>query len=136
MVTIQQISKERIRLSFVSYYHYVIRDNRLEDIPGVVRYDAGKYCIAPLSSLPFLRAEFDGEIYYKTPLWKLLGQSEPEKTQISYFGPEPDVPSLALKPYDYQSEGIKFMIDRLNNEGFVLNGDGVGLGKTFRLSVR
>ena len=132
MVTIQQISKEYIRLSFVSYYHYVIRDNRLEDIPGVVRCDARKYCVVPLSSLPFIRAEFDGEIYYKTPLWKLLGQSEPEKAEIKFFGPEPDVPSLALKPYEYQNEGIKFMIDRLNNEGFVLNGDGVGLGKTLQ----
>lgn len=127
MLTIQQIAKEYIRLSFVSYYH---DNHRLDDIPGIVKHDDRKYCVAPISSLPYIRAEFDGEIYYRTPLWKLLGEKEPEKRTIEYLGPEPTVPELTLKPFDYQAEGIKFMIDRLNNEGFVLNGDGVGLGKT------
>lgn len=111
----------------MSYYH---DNHRLDGIPGVVKNDKGKFCVAPIQSLPFIRAEFDGEIYYKTPLWKLLGQERPEKRPVEYLGPEPVVPALALKPYDYQIEGIKFMIDRLNNEGFVLCSDAVGLGKT------
>ena len=116
-------------LSFMSYYHY---NHRVDDIPGVIKYDDRRVCVAPIECLPYIRAEFDEEIYFKTPLWKLLGQKEPEKRPIEYLGPEPKIPSLALKPFDYQAEGIKFMIDRLNNVGFVLNGDGVGLGKTLQ----
>lgn len=129
MVTIKQINKNYIMLSFMSFYHY---NERVDGIPGIYKDYEKKICYAPISSLPFIQAEFDGEIFYKTPLWKLRGESEPAREKILYYGPEPEVPKLALKPFDYQIEGIKFMIDRINNEGFVLNGDGVGLGKTLQ----
>ena len=37
-------------------------------------------------------------------------------------------PTLKLKPYDYQDYGIRFMIDKILKNGFVLNADDVGLG--------
>ena len=113
----------------MSDYHYRYR---LRDIPGAAYYEDRKVWVFPMMSLPYLRAEFDGEIYFRTPLWKLLGEEKPEKKPLIFLGPVPDVPALALKPYDYQADGIRFMIDRLNNKGFVLNGDGVGLGKTLQ----
>lgn len=125
MITIQQIDQNRISMRC----HYAYR-GRCHDIPGAVFDYDHKYWIAPIESLPVIQAAFCGEIYYKTPLWKLLGETEPPKTVLSYLGPEPHIPHLTLKPYKYQEDGIKFMIDRLNNVGFCLNGDGVGLGKT------
>lgn len=116
-------------LRCMSNYHF---RRRFDDIP-CAEYLADRKCwVAPLTSLPQVRAEFDGEIYYKTPLWKLLGKSAPEREETTFLGPEPVVPALTLTPYDYQNVGIKFMIDRLNNVGFVLNGDAVGLGKTIQ----
>lgn len=127
MITIQQIDRNRITLRC----HYAYRQ-RCHDIPGAVFDRDHKTWIAPIESLSYIQAAFSGEIYYKTPLWKLLGEKEPPGEVIKYLGPEPDLPELDLVPYRYQEDGIKFMIDRLNNEGFCLNGDGVGLGKTLQ----
>lgn len=128
MITVQQIDKNRISLKA----HYVY-GSRLREIPGLfaLEYNRGRqHAIAPVSSLQYILTAFAGELYFKTPLWKIEGRPEPEKEPIKYLGPVPDVPPLTVKPYDYQKEGIRFMIDRVNNKGFVLNGDAVGLGKT------
>ena len=109
--------------------HYEYRQ-RLASIDGAYFSHEYKSWIAPIESLPQIESRFAGEIYYKTPLWKLQGKPEPEKRPLSLLGPSPDIPKLSLKPYKYQEDGIRFMIDRLNNVGFCLNGDGVGLGKT------
>ena len=42
------------------------------------------------------------------------------------------VPELKLNPFDYQNKGIKFMINSVNANGFALNADDVGLGKTIQ----
>lgn len=125
MITIQRIDRNRISMRC----HYAYRQ-RCHEVPGAVFDYDRKVWVAPLDSLPFVKASFAGEIYYKTPLWQLEGRAEPPKQTIEYLGPVPEVPKLELKPYSYQEDGIRFMIDRINNVGFVLNGDGVGLGKT------
>lgn len=125
MVTIQQIDKNRISLRC----HYAYR-KRCHDIPGAEFDQTHKAWIAPIESLSYIQAYFKGEIYYKTPLWKLEGRAEPERKPLHLLGPRAEIPKLSLEPYKYQEEGILFMIDRLNNVGFCLNGDGVGLGKT------
>lgn len=127
VTTIWKIDENRIAIRC----HYAYR-KRCHDIPGAgFDYDR-KVWVAPISSLPYIKEEFRGEVYFKTPLWKLEGKSEPPKEEMSYLGPTPDVPALELEPYKYQEDGIRFMIDRLNNVGFCLNGDGVGLGKTLQ----
>ena len=127
MITITQISENEISMRC----NYAYR-KRCHDIEGA-RFDYDKKAwIAPLSSLPQILSDFSGELYFKTPLWKLQGQAQPEEEKNTYLGPEPVIPELTLKPYKYQENGIKFMIDRLNNVGFVLNGDQVGLGKTIQ----
>lgn len=127
MVTVQQIDENRISLRC----HYSYRQ-RCRELPGAVFDQDHKVWVVPIEYLPSVQAAFWGELFFKTPLWKLEGRPEPEKKPIRYFGPEPALPELALKPYGYQKEGIRFMIDRLNNVGFVLNGDAVGLGKTLQ----
>ena len=127
MITIQLIGQNLIAMRC----HYAYRD-RCRSIPGA-RFDMmRKTWVAPLSSLPYVRAEFEGELYFKTPLWKLYGYAEPEKQPLQLFGRSPRVPDLKLTPYKYQADGIRFMIDRLLNMGFVVNGDSVGLGKTLQ----
>ena len=127
MITVQQIDENRISLRC----HYAYRQ-RCHDIPGAVFDYDRKVWIVPKVYLASVQAAFWGEIYYKTPLWKLMGEKEPPKEEVTYLGPEPKIPQLSLEPYDYQKTGIKYMIDRLNNIGFVLNGDSVGLGKTLQ----
>ena len=127
MITIQRLDKNRITLRC----HYAYR-RRCHEIPGADFDHARKVWVCPISSLPYIQTAFAGEIYYKTPLWKLRGGEAPKKEPLHLLGPMPEIPELALKPYGYQADGIRFMIDRLNNEGFCLNGDGVGLGKTFQ----
>ena len=127
MITIQQISPTKLSMRC----HYAYRE-RCRDIPGAEFDFSRKAWVAPLDSLPCIQAEFFGEIFYKTPLWKLRGEPEPEKRPIEFQGPVPEVPALALRPYGYQEDGIRFLIDRLNNTGFAMNGDGVGLGKTIQ----
>jgi len=128
ITTIQQLDKNRILIRC----HYANgRDCR--SITGCSRFDYDlKGYVVPITSLPEVKEVFRGKAYYKTPLWKLEGKSEPDKEPLRLFGPMQDIPELALKPYRYQEDGIRFMIDRLNNKGFCLNGDGVGLGKTLQ----
>lgn len=109
--------------------HYAYRD-RCRNIPEAIFDRRRKAWVAPSYALPYILEEFRGELYFKTPLWKLRGMKEPEKAPVSYIGRRPKVPGLSLQPYPYQADGIRFMIDRLDNEGFVLNADSVGLGKT------
>ena len=124
------ISLEQVDFNILAMRcHYAYKD-RCRAIPGAVFDHRRKSWIAPIASLDYILSEFDGELYFKTPLWKLLGQDAPEKAEIEYIGRRPAVPKLALTPYPYQADGIRFMIDRLLNKGFVLNGDQVGLGKT------
>lgn len=127
VTTVQKIDEKRISIRC----HYAYR-KKCHDIPGAEFDRDRKIWIAPIESLPHIQREFAGEVYYKTPLWKLYGMAEPPKEELTYLGPKPVVPDLTLKPYGYQADGIRFMIDRLNNVGFVLNGDSVGLGKTLQ----
>ena len=127
MITIQQLDQNRISLRC----HYAYR-KRCHDVPGAEFNQERKVWVAPIESLPYIKGEFAGEIYYKTPLWKLEGAGAPERTPLHLLGPRADAPKLTLNPYKYQEDGILFMIDRLNNVGFCLNGDSVGLGKTLQ----
>jgi len=68
MITIQQISSTEIMMR--CHYAY---GSRCREIPGAEFNYSRKAWVAPISSLPNIQAEFYGEIYFKTPLWKLKG---------------------------------------------------------------
>lgn len=125
IITVQKIDKKRISIRA----HYCYR-TRLKEVPGAEFHKERKLWVAPIESLSYIQEHFEGEVYYKTPLWELEGKSKPDSEPLHLLGPRAKVPDISLKPYKYQEDGILFMIDRLNNVGFCLNGDGVGLGKT------
>ena len=91
-----------------------------------------KCWIAPKDSLGYIQYEFDDEIYYQTPQWKMEGRPEPPKISIRFFRKPKEVPELNLEPYEYQKKGIQFGIDRIEKLGFCMIGDQVGLGKSLQ----
>lgn len=129
MIAIQLSPTDENTLLLKANYYY---RKRLHFIPGS-RFDyALKAWAAPLDALPEIEAEFEGELYYKTPKWQLHGEPEPPKQEITLYGSPAEIPALKLQPYPYQEDGIRFMIDRLLQFGFVLNSDYMGLGKTIQ----
>lgn len=74
--------------------------------------------------------EFHGEVYYKTPLWVIKNEPAPDYSAMYQVSSDIKIPSLRLGLYNYQDFGARFMIDRILTHGFVINADGVGIGKT------
>ena len=124
MLTLKEKNNEIIIKSSYSYA------KRIRNMPGAhFNYDT-KCWVTPLSSLPYIQKEFKGEIYYQTPQWKLEGKPEPPKQNIKFFKNPVEIPTLNLKPYDYQKLGIQFCVKKKKKLGFCMVGDQVGLGKT------
>ena len=120
-----------------AHYNY---SARLRAIPGAsFNYDL-KAWVCPVESLPLVKAYFPGEIYFKTPENKITGLvTTPELHPRLSYGDLYDLPTLAhATPFPYQEDGAKFMISRLDQYGFCLNSDAVGLGKTLQtiLTIR
>lgn len=126
MLTLTQLPNNTISIKTDYYYK-----DRIKKILGA-RFDFNtKEWIIDMSQLFELEDEFDGELVYKTPRWVMLNEPMPNvEAMYEIRNKNIVVPSLKLKPYDYQNYGIKFMIDRVLTRGFVLNADDVGLGKT------
>lgn len=124
MLTIEETSEG---LTIKCAYAYRHRVKLLPD----ARFDFDKKLwIIPKSSLQSLQILFPGELYFKTPLWKIEGKSKPPKHKIEYFSEKIETPKLEVEPFEYQKEGIQFIVDRLEKIGFCLLGDQMGLGKT------
>lgn len=114
--------------------HYAYRQ-RCHSIPAAEFDYELKAWKAPIESLPIILSEFEGEIYFKTPLWKIKGEPRPKEESTAFFAEPARLPEVTLTPFDYQVKGAQFMIDRLEHIGFVLLGDGVGLGKTLEAII-
>lgn len=128
MLVVTQLSNKK--LSIKSDYFY---RGRIKEIPSAVFDHETKQWIIEQSALPILEKNFKGELVYKTPRWVILNQPMPDMSHMYKIpGPPIQLPSLKLKPYDFQDYGIRFMIDRIINKRFVLNSDDVGLGKTIQ----
>jgi len=80
-----------------------------------------------------LEAVFNGEIYYKTPRWLLLGESKPDYSLMYQLAPM-NIHPLTLPLFPYQDYGARFMVQTLLKTGYVLNTDDVGLGRLTQLS--
>lgn len=126
MLTLTQLPNSIISIKADYYYK-----DRIKKIPGAhFDYNTKEWLIG-LDKLFELEDEFDGELVYKTPRWVILNEPMPNvEAMYEIHNKNITVPSLKLNPYDYQNYGIKFMIDRILDRGFVLNADDVGLGKT------
>jgi SNF2 family DNA or RNA helicase len=128
MLTLTQLPNSTISIKTDYYYK-----DRIKKIPGA-RFDFDtKEWIIDIEMLDLLEEEFQGELVYKTPRWVIKKEPVPDASKMyQIYNSNIEVPELKFKPYDYQNYGIKFMIDRVLKQGFVLNADDVGLGKTIQ----
>lgn len=107
-----------------------IYGQRLRSIPGM-RFDPDRKIWWSIRNTIFdFDREFHGEVYYKTPLWLIEGKPAPDYSRLYYVDPSILLPPMKLPLYNYQVFGARFMIDRILKHGFVINADGVGIGKT------
>lgn len=126
MLTVTEYGPFEVSCKFKYYSDYVLR---IRQVP-MARFDSNiQAWVFPISSLQIFDDLFKGEIFYQTPKWKLLNQPKPEVKDI-IFKNNVIVPNLKIRPFKYQEFGFKFMVDRLDDLGFVLNADSCGTGKT------
>lgn len=128
MLTVTQLLDGRLSIKSDYYYRH-----RIKAIPTAT-FDANRReWVIESYMLGLLEQQFAGELVYKTPRWVILRQPAPDMAKMyTISDPTIKAPSLKLTPYDYQDYGIRFMIDKIQNYGFVLNADDVGLGKTIQ----
>lgn len=128
MLTITQLFNKKLSIKADYYYR-----DRIKQIPTAMFDHNTKQWIIEDFMLGTLESNFAGELVYKTPRWVILNQPMPDMSAMYQINDKSIVaPTLNLKPYDYQDYGIRFMIDKILQEGFVLNADDVGLGKTIQ----
>lgn len=130
MITVERIVPGQLTLSFKYFDEYIQRVRSL----GARWNPDNKVWELDEDEIHELDREFEGELYYKTPRWLILGKPAPDYSKMYKFTTKADVDSLGFKlnPFKYQSFGIKFLIDRLMTDkmGFIC--DDVGLGKTIQ----
>lgn len=128
MLTITQLPNKKLSIKADYFYR-----DRIKKIPTAqFNFDTKQWIIEDFM-LGTLEAEFNGELVYKTPRWVILNQPMPDMSAMyKITNTSIKAPTLKLKPYDYQDYGIRFMIDKILQRGFVLNADDVGLGKTIQ----
>lgn len=128
MLTITQLPNKKLSIKADYYYR-----DRIKKIPTATFNPNTKQWLIDDFMLGTLEVEFAGELVYKTPRWVILNQPMPDMSAMYQISDDLiEAPQLKLKPYDYQDYGIRFMIDKILQKGFVLNADDVGLGKTIQ----
>lgn len=128
MLTVTQLFNKKLSIKADYYYR-----DRIKRIPTATFDPHTKQWVIEDFMLGVLEQNFAGELVYKTPRWVILNQPMPDMSAMYKISDNTiKAPILKLKPYDYQDYGIRFMIDKVLQEGFVLNADDVGLGKTIQ----
>lgn len=127
MLVVEQhpIDKDILIIKFNYYYQYI---RRIKTIPGATFKKDLKCWLIPLGALDYLELEFLGELVYKTPRWVITNEPPPDYSKM-YQVPNIQLPNLKLPLKDYQSFGVKFIVDRLLTNNFCILADDVGLGK-------
>lgn len=123
-------STQNNKLSIKCHYFYKDRIKKIYSAsfnPNTKQWEIDKRYLNQLEQ------EFQGELVYKTPRWVITGEPIPDMSRMyEITNKNIQTPSLKLKPFDYQDYGIRFMIDKILQNGFVLNADSVGLGKSIQ----
>ena len=128
MLIVTQLQNKKLSIKADYFYRH-----RIKNIPTATFDFNTKQWVIESFMLGSLEAEFKGELVYKTPRWVITGEKMPDMSAMYKISdPTLQAPQLKLKPYDYQDYGIRFMIDKILQRGFVLNADDVGLGKTIQ----
>jgi SNF2 family DNA or RNA helicase len=126
VVDYHPVDVDLLTVKFKYFQDYLTRIRR---VPGAHWSSIQKSWIIPTAALEWLEEEFPGELVFKTPRWVMVGEPPPDYTAL-YKVPNVTLPNLKLPLKDYQTFGVKFMVDKLMRHGFVINADDVGLGKT------
>lgn len=126
MLTITQ-NTEKTELLINAAYPY---KDRIKSLTGAWWSQTDKTWRIPLSSLNELLSSFKGELYFKTPLWEILGRPAPDVSKRYKIDESIVLPKTKLPLYPYQVFGARFAIDRILKHNFMICADGVGLGKT------
>lgn len=128
MLTITQLPNGKLSIKADYFYR-----DRIKQIPTATFDPNTKQWLVESFMLGTLENNFAGELVYKTPRWVILNQPMPDMSAMYKISDTSiTAPILKLQPYDYQDYGMRFMIDKILTEGFVLNADDVGLGKTIQ----
>ena len=128
MLTITQLPNGKLSIKADYFYR-----TRIKNVPTATFDFNTKQWVVESFMLGELERRFAGELVYKTPRWVILNQPMPDMSAMYKLSRDDiAIPKLKLLPYDYQQYGMKFMIDKLEGQGFVLNADDVGLGKTIQ----
>lgn len=128
MLVVTQLQNGQLSIKADYFYR-----NRIKNVPTAMFNPDTKQWIIESFMLGTLERMFSGELVYKTPRWVILNQPMPDMSAMYQVTDKTlQAPVLKLKPYDYQDYGIRFMIDKILQKGFVLNADDVGLGKTIQ----
>ena len=127
MIIVEQNPLGLIELSFKYYPDYI---NRVKQLGAKFNPDNKTWGI-DTSKIKELENLFKGELYYKTPRWEILEEKAPDYSKMYTFKNECDVDKLGFKlnPFNYQNFGIKFLVDRLENNRMAFIADDVGLGR-------
>lgn len=124
MLTVTQLPNGKLSIKADYFYR-----GRIREIPTATFNPDMKQWEIDVGMLSKLERKFAGELVYKTPRWVILNEPMPDMSAMYKLNREDIVvPQMKLLPYDYQQYGIKFMVDKLEQQGFVLNADDVGLG--------
>ena len=104
--------------------------SRFRKIDGATFEKENKRWLIPVQAFDQYESLFPGEIIYKTPRWLITGEPAPDYSAMYHLNRNIPLPAMKLQPFDYQKYGIKFMVNKLLDQGFCINADDVGLGKT------
>lgn len=130
MLIVEKLNDEYFTVSCKYSQDYIKRFN---EIPGHFFDKELSLNIIPTIEFYLFEFLFLGEIVYKTPRWILANEDMPDYTK-TYLLKNKDLklPKLKYEPYKYQDYGAKYMIEKINEFGFIINADSVGLGKTMQ----
>lgn len=127
MILVEQDLFGCLELSFKYYPDYI---SRVKSIGGRFNQNNKTWSIG-LEKFNDLEETFKGELFFKTPRWEILNEEPPDYNKLYSFNTLCNTKELGFKlnPFNYQDFGIKFLVDRLTDNGMAFIADAVGLGK-------
>ena len=123
MVVVTQLANGLLGLRANYFYK-----DRIKTIP-TARFDPDikQWTIYP-QAINALEKEFNNkdtngmELVYRTPKWVILKQEKPDLSSMYKIYDESIVcPTLNINLYDYQQYGVRFAIDKINNQNILIH---------------
>lgn len=131
MIIVDEISKSFLSVSFRYCNLYVNLLRKVRKTDSRVTYKKKyNYWVVPKETIDELERVCSNRLVWRKPKWKILNLPKPNYEEL-YKTEDYELPKLKnASLYNYQEYTAKFMIDRLDNYGLVINSMSVGLGKS------